>query len=146
MANRGWILTGEEGLIDFIRRLVFTILNGNGDMHLKNGPFVYPDGRNPKLSPAYNFVSTIADIPIDRLALNLSGEKSMSPITLEHFKKLVRKAELPEYLVLSAVKETKERALDQWSENKTNYALPGNILERIENQLAGLRINNWHST
>jgi len=47
---------------------------------------------------------------------------------------------------LSAVKETLECALDKWSENKTNYALPGNILERIEKHLAGLRINNWRST
>ena len=146
MANMVWTLTGEDGLIDFIRRLVFTILIGNGDMHLKNWSLVYPDGRNPELSPAYDFVSTIAYVPSDRLALNLSGEKNMSAITLEHFKKLVRKAGLPEYLVLSAAKETMERALDKWSENKTNYALPGEILERIEKHLAGLRINNWHST
>ncbi|MGB5458177.1 MAG: HipA domain-containing protein [Gammaproteobacteria bacterium] len=146
MANMVWILTGEDGLIDFIRRLVFTILIGNGDMHLKNWSFVYPDGRNPELSPAYDFVSTIAYIPSDRLALNLSGEKNIRAITLEHFEKLVRKAGLPEYLVLSAVKETMERALDKWSENKTNYALPGEILERIEKHLAGLRINDWHST
>jgi serine/threonine-protein kinase HipA len=146
MANMVWTLTGEVGLIDFIRRLVFTILIGNGDMHLKNWSLVYPDGRNPELSPAYDFVSTIAYIPSDRLALNLSGEKNMRAITLEHFKKLVRKAGLPEYLVLSAAKETMERALGKWSENKTNYALPGEILERIEKHLAGLRINNWRST
>ena len=35
IANMVWTLTGEQGLIDFIRRLVFTILIGNGDMHLK---------------------------------------------------------------------------------------------------------------
>jgi len=42
-----WSLTGEDGLVDFIRRLVFTIIIGNGDMHLKNWSFIYKDGRTP---------------------------------------------------------------------------------------------------
>lgn len=140
LANMVWTLAGEYGLIDFIRRLVFTILIGNGDMHLKNWSFVYSDGRNPQLSPAYDFISTIPYIPNDHLALSLSGEKNIRAITLEHFRKLVKKAGLPEHLVISAVKETVERTLDKWSENKMNYALPGEILKRIEKHLAGLAI------
>ncbi|MGD8590752.1 MAG: HipA domain-containing protein [Chromatiales bacterium] len=140
IANMVWTLTGEDGLIDFIRRVVFTILIGNGDMHLKNWSFIYPDGRNPQLSPAYDYVSTIPYIPNDRLALNLSGEKNMSAITLEHFKKLVKKAGLPEHLVLSAVKETVEQTMEKWVEHKMNYALPGKILERIEKHMAVLEI------
>jgi len=41
-----WQLTGEVGLTDFIRRLTFTILTGNGDMHLKNWSFIYKDGHS----------------------------------------------------------------------------------------------------
>ena len=80
-----WILTGETGLLEFIRRLVFTILIGNGDMHLKNWSFIYVDGLTPELSPAYDFVSTIPYIPDNQLALNLAGEKNMNAIGLEHF-------------------------------------------------------------
>ncbi|MES9830244.1 MAG: type II toxin-antitoxin system HipA family toxin [Candidatus Thiodiazotropha sp.] len=138
IANMVWTLTGEDGLVDFIRRQVFTIIIGNGDMHLKNWSFIYPDGRNPELAPAYDFVSTVPYIPNDRLALNLSGEKNMSAITLEHFRTLAKKAGLPEYLVLSTVNETIDRALDAWRNNKTNYALPGKIQEWLEKHMGNL--------
>jgi len=98
IANMVWTLTGETGLIDFIKRLVVTILIGNGDMHLKNWSLLYPDGRTPKLAPAYDFVSTIPYIPNDRLALNLSGTKDMTAINITHFKKLAAKAHVPVFL------------------------------------------------
>jgi serine/threonine-protein kinase HipA len=34
--------TGEKGAHDFVRRLVFSVLIGNGDMHLKNWSLLYP--------------------------------------------------------------------------------------------------------
>ena len=49
---------GEE----FIRRLVFNILIGNADMHLKNWSLIYPDRCRAALAPADDFVSTIAYI------------------------------------------------------------------------------------
>ncbi len=140
IANMVWTLTGEPGLVDFIRRLVFTIVIGNGDMHLKNWSLIYRDGRTPELSPAYDFVSTIPYLPDDRLALNLSGEKRLSAITLGHFKKLTQKAGLPEFLVLSTVRETVEATLEKWLENKLNYGLPDEILQRIERHLRTLGI------
>lgn len=142
IANMIWTLTGEEGLVDFIRRLVFSILIGNGDMHLKNWSLIYPDGRAPELAPAYDFVSTIPYIPDDRLALSLSGEKKMDAITLEHFRKLAKKAGVPEYLVLSAVKETVDAALDVWNNHKLNYALPDDIRKRIEKHIMALGIRD----
>lgn len=140
IANMVWTLAGEDGLVDFIRRLVFTIIIGNGDMHLKNWSFIYPDGRNPELAPAYDFVSTVPYIPNDRLALNLSGEKKMNAITLEHFRTLATKAGLPEYLVLSTVKETIGRAIEAWQKNKVNYVLPGEIRERLEKHMGNLAL------
>ena len=92
----------------------------------------------PELSPAYDFVSTIPYIPDDRLALNLSGEKKMNAITIEHFKRLTRKAGLPEYMVIDAVRETIESAFEKWITNKLNYALPGEIVKRIERHLGQL--------
>ncbi len=135
IANMIWILTGETGLLEFIRRLVFTILIGNGDMHLKNWSFIYADGLTPKLSPAYDFVSTIPYIPDDQLALNLAGEKNMNAISLEHFRKLTRKSEVPEHLVLNSVRETVEKILEKWNENKRAYDLPVALRKRIDEHL-----------
>ena len=137
LANMVWILTGETGLTDFIRRLTFSILIGNGDMHLKNWSLIYPDGRVPQLAPAYDFVSTIPYIPNDKLALNLSGSKDMGAINLTHFKKLAAKAHVPEFLLLKVVKETVEQAQQYWIENYLDYPLPGDLLNRIERHLMG---------
>jgi serine/threonine-protein kinase HipA len=50
---------GDAGAVEYTRRLVFSALIGNGDMHLKNWSLVYPDQRTPALAPAYDLVSTI---------------------------------------------------------------------------------------
>ena len=135
LANMVWILTGETGLRDFIRRLTFSILIGNGDMHLKNWSLIYPDGRVPQLAPAYDFVSTIPYIPNDKLALNLSGSKDMGAINLDHFKKLAAKAHIPEFLVLKEVKETVEQTRQHWLENYLDYPLPDDLSSRINRHL-----------
>ena len=54
-----WAETGEAGTYEFLRRLIFSVLIGNADMHLKNGSLLYPDQRSPVLSPAYDLVSTL---------------------------------------------------------------------------------------
>jgi len=140
IANMIWMLTGEAGLVDFIRRLVFNIVIGNGDMHLKNWSLIYPDGRTPQLAPAYDFVSTIPYIPNDRLALNLADTKDMSAITLKHFSRLVKKAQVPEYLVLSAVKEAAEETIQAWHKHKADYPLPDEIRGRLDQHIKDLML------
>jgi len=53
-----WI--APESLNEFLRLVVFNILCGNGDAHLKNFSIIYgPNGRDPQLAPAYDLVSTV---------------------------------------------------------------------------------------
>jgi serine/threonine-protein kinase HipA len=68
-----------EAVQEFVRRIVFSAAIGNTDMHLKNWTLLYPDGRTPKLSPAYDLVSTIAYIDDFTMALSAS---TVMPITL----------------------------------------------------------------
>ena len=110
-------------------------------MHLKNWSFIYTDGVIAELSPAYDFVSTIPYLPDDRLALNLGGEKDMSTITLGHFRKLISKAEIPEYLVIETVRETVESTAEKWQEHKMSYELPSALRERIEKHLVRVALN-----
>ena len=49
-------LCGHDDLLEFIRRVVFNILCGNSDAHLKNWSLIYPDGRTARLAPAYDMV------------------------------------------------------------------------------------------
>ena len=140
IANMLWSLTGEKGLVDFIRRLVFTIIIGNGDMHLKNWSFIYHDGITPTLSPAYDFVSTIPYIPGDTLALTLSHTKKFEEITGTHFKQLARKAELPTFIVLQAVREAIDAVMSVWETHRLHYELPKNMIKRIENHIDRLNL------
>lgn len=135
IAGMIWTLTGEEGLQDFIRRLTYTILTGNGDMHLKNWSFIYEDGRTPKLSPAYDLLSTIPYIHGDSLALKLAQTKDMAMCSLQTFEKLAEKAETPKKLVLDTVQETVQKTRAVWDKNKTHYALPADIEEAIDGHM-----------
>jgi serine/threonine-protein kinase HipA len=71
-----WIETGEAGIVEFVRGLVFNALIGNADMHLKNWSLIYLNARDAQLSPAYDYVSTIAYLPDDALALKLVNTKN----------------------------------------------------------------------
>lgn len=140
IANMVWILTGENGLKDFIRRLTFTILIGNGDMHLKNWSFIYRDGKTAALSPAYDMVSTIPYIPNDKLALKLYNTRHMQSISLEYFRKMAQKSQLPQHLVLQIVRDTVDETTTLWRENHRHFELPADLLECIDKHITGLSL------
>ena len=68
-------IVGLEAVREFVRRIVFSAAVGNADMHLKNWTLLYPDARTPKLSPAYDLVSTIAYIEDFTMALSLVAKE-----------------------------------------------------------------------
>lgn len=140
IAGMVWTLTGEEGLREFVRRLSYTILTGNGDMHLKNWSFMYPDSRTPALSPAYDMVSTVPYIPNDRLALTFVDTKDMKRCNVRLFEKLAEKAGLPKKLVLDAARETAEKTRETWVKNKAHYALPSDIEKIFDKHMKGIML------
>jgi serine/threonine-protein kinase HipA len=109
-----WTEMGEVGVVEFLRRLVFNFLIGNADMHLKNWSLIYPDRRSAALAPAYDFVSTIAYLPDDRLALTFVDSKQFSSITNDQFERFAAKARLPTKLTLDTVHETVARFAETW--------------------------------
>jgi len=135
IAGMIWTLTGEPGLRDFIRRLAYTILTGNGDMHLKNWSFIYRDGRTPAMAPAYDMVSTVPYIPNDKLALKFLNTKDMKQCDERLFEKLAEKAGLPKRLVSEVVRETAEKTREAWTKNKPHYALPADIDKMIDDHM-----------
>jgi serine/threonine-protein kinase HipA len=129
------VVMGQPAAQDFIARLVFTILTGNGDMHLKNWSLLYPDGKTPVLAPAYDLVSTIPYIPGDGLALNFLGNKDFASATRERFRKFAQKAGLSEHQTLSTVARVTESVKEVWHEHRLNSELPPDIADRIEAHL-----------
>jgi serine/threonine-protein kinase HipA len=138
MAHMVWTLCGERGLTEYIRRLVFSILIGNGDMHLKNWSFLYPDGRTPVLSPAYDLLSTVPYIPGDHLALTLVKTKLMRLCDEQLFYKLAQRAQLPEDLVLNTVRYTTEATKQSWAVLKKEIDVDQNIIAAIDKHIASV--------
>ena len=130
-----WAETGEPGTYEFVRRLVFSVLIGNGDMHLKNWSVAYPDGRLPVLSPAYDFVATVAYIPHDDLALSFGGSRSLNAITVEQVKRFADTARLPMNRVWEIVREMVERTADAWRRHAAKDLIPAEMLKAIDGQI-----------
>lgn len=124
--------TGNDGVAEFIRRLVFNTLIGNADMHLKNWSFMYPDRRTAALAPAYDFVATTHYIPDEKAALNYSGTKRMSEFSRDELAHLAAKARLPEKLVLDTAAETVQRFHEIWKAEKENLPLSKELIAAIE--------------
>jgi len=61
----------------FFEVLLFSLLSGNADMHLKNFSLLQSNGLGMALSPAYDLVNTALVNPADKeeLALTLNGKK-----------------------------------------------------------------------
>jgi len=126
---------GTTGTDEFVRRLVFSVLIGNGDMHLKNWSLVYPDERTPVLSPAYDFVSTIPYLPDDRLGLNFGRSRSLSSITRDQVRRFADSAGLAASPVWDVVRETAERTVEAWKTLAAKDVLPAKLRGRIDRQI-----------
>ncbi len=134
-----WMESGEESFTEFIRRLVFTVVIGNGDMHLKNWTLLYLDPRKPILSPAYDFVPSIAYIgEKETLGLNLGGTKDFRDVTLEEFKKMAAQAKASERLAAVTVHETLDRIKEAWSRSRFDLRLPDDVRRIIDEHMAHL--------
>lgn len=105
-----------DSYLEFIRRLFFSYAVGNGDMHLKNLSLLYPDGRRPVLSPAYDLVSTAPYQPgcDEDLGLRLGRSRAFHDVTPASFEMLARTVNAP-------VAETSETVASVASEISTAW-------------------------
>lgn len=126
------IEVGDAAAAEFIRRLVFSTLIGNADMHLKNWSLIYPDGINPQLSPAYDLLATIPYLKDDRAALKYSRTKVMAELSMDELRHLAARAGLSERLVLQTARETINRFKDLWNVEKTNLPLSRQVTAAID--------------
>ena len=126
---------GETAIHEFMRRLVFTVLTGNGDMHLKNWTLLYPDHRAPVLLPAYDRVATTPYLPNDNLALNFGGEKSISHIMPDQVRRFAEKAGLPGNQLWTIAQETSARIVEAWRDHVAKELLPAEVRNAIDRQI-----------
>jgi serine/threonine-protein kinase HipA len=126
-----WAEIGEGGTYEFFRRLVFSVLIGNGDMHLKNWSLLYPDRRTPVLSPAYDLVATLPYIPKDNLALTFGGSRSLGEITTDQVRRFANAARLPASPLWPIVSDITDRSVAAWEQLAEKDLLPENMRKAI---------------
>lgn len=108
----------------FARRLLVNILLANGDAHLKNWSFLYPDKVTPRLSPAYDIVTTNVYIENEtQYALNLSKTKEWYTITMAHFKTWADKSGIPFRAIKPHLDDTMAKARNLWPEALTSLPM-----------------------
>lgn len=108
----------NDGLTDiqqFARRLLVNILLANGDAHLKNWSFLYSDKINPRLSPAYDILTTSVYIKDERqFALNLGKTKDWYEVSYAHFESWANKVGVPWRAIKPHLDDTLAKARSLW--------------------------------
>jgi serine/threonine-protein kinase HipA len=128
-----------EDAIEYVRRLVALVVMGNADAHLKNWTLRYPDGRQARLSPAYDLVCVTAYPKADHnLAFPLGGTPRSELITLQSFRALSAALRMPEEEITLTVQETTERLSSSWPEVKRGHPVPAFVADTIDNRLKTL--------
>jgi serine/threonine-protein kinase HipA len=130
-----WAEIGEEAVIEFVRRLVFSVVIGNADMHLKNWSLLYPDRRTPALSPGYDFVATVPYIPGDTLGLSFGDSRSLSEITPDQMRRFADTARIPASPLWKVAVETAERTAESWKTLEQADELTKDLKDAIGKQI-----------
>lgn len=108
-------INGRDEMLVFLGRLVFDILCGNGDSHVKNWSLIYRDRVHARLAPAYDIVPTILFPRYEQaLALDFVGVTAFTEITRDRFRQFAKKLDMPPTEILAIVDETIERAQDEF--------------------------------
>lgn len=107
-----------DGLADiqqFARRLLVNILLANGDAHLKNWSLLYSDQITPRLSPAYDILTTSVYIQDEsQYALNLGKTKDWYEVSHAHFEAWATKVGVPWRAIKPHLDDTLDKARSLW--------------------------------
>lgn len=127
-------IVGDDGFIEYMRRIALMVATGNGDAHAKNWSLIYRDGIRPALAPLYDQVFTGAWPRLERvagqtrrrvrspeLALKLLGMKHFGSCDSVFFERLGAKVGQP-LVAREVARETLSRLRSAWA--RVSEALP----------------------
>jgi serine/threonine-protein kinase HipA len=134
------IETDERSIDQFVRRMTFSVLIGNGDMHLKNWSLIYRDRRAPELSPAYDLLSTVPYLPGDEAALKFRKSKAWASFTYEELAAMADKARVAQGPVLDAARETVERFDAAWATRRGDLPISQELAAEVSRHRASIAI------
>ncbi len=121
---------GRGQALQAVRRLVSDIMVGNSDSHLKNWSFIFPDGVNGELSPAYD-ITPMFYYGDDEMGLDFGGSKNPAIVGSKRFERLAGHAGIEQSAVEREVRHTVEQILDVWPGMLPNLPMPPEFQERL---------------
>ena len=126
----------EEDVHDFAKRLMYNTIIGNGDMHLKNWSFLYPDGKTATLAPAYDYLCTTVYIEKDNSAFKIGASKDWNKITLADFGKVADEAGVNQQAFVDSAVDTVVRFQKVWDDHKQTLPMNAELRSAIERQIS----------
>lgn len=134
-----------DGLADaqqFARRLLINILLANGDAHLKNWSLLYQDQVTPRLSPAYDIVTTSVYMEDEtKYALNLGKTKEWFLVTADNFQSWANKSGIPWRAIKPHIDDTMEKARSLWPEALKDLPMDEEHKEKLKAHWFKLQAN-----
>jgi serine/threonine-protein kinase HipA len=125
-------ILGDEGFLEFVRRLAFVVASGNLDAHLKNWSLLYPDGVVPTWTPVYDQVAVVAWPKMAyELGLKFAGSRDPARVSAESFKRLAVVAKADERQVVEEAVAVVGRSFDAWKAFGSSWPLPDAHREAI---------------
>jgi serine/threonine-protein kinase HipA len=131
---------------DYVRRVVFVVLSGNTDGHLKNWSLLYPDRRSARLAPAYDLVSTLLWSPplSDHLALRLGPtKKPLAQIERADLEGLRQAIGWSERALTDAIDEAAAATRAAWQGVRDRCLLTEPEIDRLDRHLAACRLGTY---
>lgn len=124
---------GAAGQLEFIRRMIFNYLIGNGDAHAKNFAVLY-HGRKAQLAPLYDLLSTAVYPALAReYAMSIGGDMAFDKISRKNFMQMAQDCGIRPQLILdeldrlSASVPTQARLLAE----EANTTSPADVYSKI---------------
>lgn len=131
-------------LLEAVRRLMVSILVGDGDRHLKNSSLIYRDtelGPTASLTPAYDVVCTAA-YRDNRMALKFGGSDDPWRYDIGKFERAAGLLKVEPKVLLKEAKRTVERARDTWPETLRDMPIPKSCKDLIVDRIEKLPLAN----
>jgi len=127
---------------ELISRIVFCVIAGNDDAHAKNWSLWYPDPTKPRLSPAYDLVSTLVfpQYKDNDMALKLAGARGFDEVDRPRFRKLASAVGLDQEKVDHVVKAAVAAQLGAWEVTREKGEIPAEMKETIDCRIQRLRL------
>ncbi len=132
-----------DGIADaqqFARRLLVNILLANGDAHLKNWSLLYQDQVTPRLSPAYDIVTTNVYMEDEReFALNLAKTKNWYDVDYSNFERWAERSDIPWRAIKPHLDDSMEKARSLWPDALKDLPMDGEHKEKLKEHWNALR-------